>query len=313
MDFSLIPTAEASITTLVNSINKVIINPIIIFLFACAIAYFLYGVAQFLIFPDNEEVRKKSKSQMVSGLIGLFIMVAVFGIMTLIKNTVGGGNEIKIQQSGTVTDTSFVPSDTMGDLQSTGVSSFSETECNDSGNFWSSDNATCIIKTGVEVQAIEGGIKDTGGIQSTGVDYTYTGDPYTNTRRGWVSYTGSKNQFTGIGTSTSNANARSTKNSKLVGKYTSDASYYRIVDSGVNPVLNRAKEIALYNALDQIAKLKGLNTVTGIVYRVIEQTEFPLDKATGNYDSFIAVESPKGDIVPSTTTPAITTPSLPRR
>ena len=99
MDFQIIPIAEASVTTLMQSINKVIINPIIFFLFACAMVYFLYGVAQYFLSPDSEEIRKKSKDHMLWGVIGLFIMVAVFGIMNLILGTVGE-NKIKIQSTG---------------------------------------------------------------------------------------------------------------------------------------------------------------------------------------------------------------------
>lgn len=98
-DFSFIPVAEASVLTLMKSINKVIINPIIIFLFACAMAYFLYGLAQYLLSPGNEEVHKKSKSVMLWGVIGLFIMTAVFGIMRVVLNTVGV-NTIKINNNG---------------------------------------------------------------------------------------------------------------------------------------------------------------------------------------------------------------------
>lgn len=105
MVFQLIPVAEAStesVLALVKSIDKVIINPIIVFLFACAIAYFLYGVAQYFLSPDSEEVRKKSKVHMLWGIIGLFIMVAVFGIMRLILNTVGE-SRIKINNNGDYT------------------------------------------------------------------------------------------------------------------------------------------------------------------------------------------------------------------
>lgn len=100
MDFGFIPIAEASVTTLMKSINRVIINPIIFFLFALAMVYFLYGVARYLLSPDNEEVRKNSKSQMLYGVIGLFIMVAVFGIMNLILNTTGANKKIKVQNTG---------------------------------------------------------------------------------------------------------------------------------------------------------------------------------------------------------------------
>jgi hypothetical protein len=89
MIFQIIPTAEASAATLMASINRVIINPLIIFLFALAVVYFLYGVIRYFLSPDNEEVRKTSKSQMIWGIIGMFIMISVFGIMRLITNTIG--------------------------------------------------------------------------------------------------------------------------------------------------------------------------------------------------------------------------------
>src|ERR1035437_8635376 len=94
MILQIIPTAEASIVTLMASVNKVIINPLIMFLFALAVVYFLFGLANYLLSPDNEEIRKSSKSHMLWGIIGMFIMISVFGIMTLILNTFGE-NRIK--------------------------------------------------------------------------------------------------------------------------------------------------------------------------------------------------------------------------
>jgi len=89
MDLGIIPTAEASVETLVRNISKVIINPLIGFLFALAMVYFIYGVARYLLSPENEEARKESKTQMIWGVIGMFIMVSVFGIMHLIQQTLG--------------------------------------------------------------------------------------------------------------------------------------------------------------------------------------------------------------------------------
>ncbi len=99
MHFYIVPVAEASVLTLVKSIDKVLINPIIIFLFAVALAYFIYGLAQYLLSPQNEEVRKKAKSQMLWGVLGLFIMVAVFGLMQIILSSFGE-NKIKINDNG---------------------------------------------------------------------------------------------------------------------------------------------------------------------------------------------------------------------
>lgn len=98
MNFEIIPKAEASVVTLMKSINRVILNPLIIFLFALAVVYFIYGLARYLLSPDNEEVRKSSKSQMLWGIVGMFIMISVFGILSIIMNTLG------VENSGTSSD-----------------------------------------------------------------------------------------------------------------------------------------------------------------------------------------------------------------
>ena len=91
MNFQIIPTAEASsgIVKLMTSVNKVIINPLIYFIFALALAYFLYALLRYLLSPDNEEIRTSSKSHMLWGVFGMFIMLAVFGILNLTLGTLG--------------------------------------------------------------------------------------------------------------------------------------------------------------------------------------------------------------------------------
>ncbi|PIR68973.1 hypothetical protein COU48_01180, partial [Candidatus Nomurabacteria bacterium CG10_big_fil_rev_8_21_14_0_10_03_31_7] len=51
--------AYASVDSIVEKINKLIINPIIVFLFALAVVYFLYGIFQFIANQDNEEAKTK--------------------------------------------------------------------------------------------------------------------------------------------------------------------------------------------------------------------------------------------------------------
>jgi lysylphosphatidylglycerol synthetase-like protein (DUF2156 family) len=97
--FNLIPTAEASVETLMLSINKVIINPIIILLFALATVLFMYGLIRYLFASDNENVVKETKQHMLWGILGMFIMISVFGIMRLILSTLGE-TKIKIDNSG---------------------------------------------------------------------------------------------------------------------------------------------------------------------------------------------------------------------
>lgn len=101
MQFEIFPVAYASMSTLINSIERVVINPLILLVFTLALVYFIYGVMQFVLNPTNEEIRKSGKSHMLWGLVGLFIMIAVFGIMRLILNTLGV-NSVQIQDNGSI-------------------------------------------------------------------------------------------------------------------------------------------------------------------------------------------------------------------
>lgn len=101
MNLSIIPVAEANINTLMNSISKVVLNPLIVFIFGLAVVYFVYGVMQFLLNPEDETIRKTGKQHMLWGVVGMFIMIATFGIMNLILNTLGEKN-IKVDSTGLI-------------------------------------------------------------------------------------------------------------------------------------------------------------------------------------------------------------------
>jgi hypothetical protein len=84
------------IDTLILKINKNIINPFIAFLFVLATLLFLSGLVQYF-FADKfggggkggVEGHETGKRHMVWGLVGMFLMISVFGIMRLIVNTLG--------------------------------------------------------------------------------------------------------------------------------------------------------------------------------------------------------------------------------
>lgn len=91
----------ATIDSLVGAVNKVVINPLISLLFAVALAVFIWGVAKYLTNPENETIRKESKAHMMWGVVGMFIMISVFGIMRIVLNTLGE-KKIKVQNTGEV-------------------------------------------------------------------------------------------------------------------------------------------------------------------------------------------------------------------
>jgi uncharacterized membrane protein YidH (DUF202 family) len=87
MDLLLPNIAYASVDTFVANVNRVIINPLILMLFAFAVAFFMYGLFQFLSNQDNDEKRTEGKSHMIYGVIGMSIMMGVFAIMGIVLNT----------------------------------------------------------------------------------------------------------------------------------------------------------------------------------------------------------------------------------
>ncbi len=70
-----------------GKVDTLIVNPLILFLFAVAVAYFLYGVVQFFLNQDNEEKRSEGKKHMIYGIIGMTVMIGVFTIMNIIITT----------------------------------------------------------------------------------------------------------------------------------------------------------------------------------------------------------------------------------
>ncbi len=77
----------SSIYRLIDSIQVLILNPLIGLLFAIALVVFLWGLAQFIINSDNEEVRSAGKRHMIWGIVGMFIMVGAYAIVNILSNT----------------------------------------------------------------------------------------------------------------------------------------------------------------------------------------------------------------------------------
>ena len=88
------PAIPANVKTFIGKISTEILNPIIAVLFAVATLYFLWGIAAYIWNPDNEEAREKGRVGMLYGIIGMFVMVSVFGIMRFIISTIGANSDL---------------------------------------------------------------------------------------------------------------------------------------------------------------------------------------------------------------------------
>lgn len=78
-----------NINSLLGKVNEFILNPLIILLFVVALIVFFWGLVEFISKAGSEEGRETGKRNMVWGVVGMFIMVAVYGIIKLILATFG--------------------------------------------------------------------------------------------------------------------------------------------------------------------------------------------------------------------------------
>jgi uncharacterized membrane protein YqhA len=76
-------------TTFIHNVSRVIINPLIVLMFAVALLVFLYGVFEYVWKADDEGARETGKRNIIYGIIGIFIMTSAFVIVNFIANSVG--------------------------------------------------------------------------------------------------------------------------------------------------------------------------------------------------------------------------------
>jgi len=72
------------------NLATVILNPLIKLMFAVAVVVFLWGIIEYIKGSGSPDSREKGTQHILWGLVGLFIMVSVYGILTLFKNTIFG-------------------------------------------------------------------------------------------------------------------------------------------------------------------------------------------------------------------------------
>ena len=73
---------------LIDRIENVILNPNITLLFALAVFYFLWGLMDVVSSGDDSSKRTQGRNHIMWGLVGIFIMVAVYGLMNVAINTI---------------------------------------------------------------------------------------------------------------------------------------------------------------------------------------------------------------------------------
>ena len=84
VSFAALGGVKSLITTVGQLINSVI--PIV---FGLAVLYFFWGLIQFIQKAGDEHEREAGKQRMLWGIIALFVIVSIFGILQWVGNTLG--------------------------------------------------------------------------------------------------------------------------------------------------------------------------------------------------------------------------------
>jgi hypothetical protein len=89
--FSYAQGVGVALTNLQNLILKIsqIINILIPITFAIALLAFFYGLIRYILAAGSEEAKESGRRIMIGGIIALFVMSAIWGIVRLLANTVG--------------------------------------------------------------------------------------------------------------------------------------------------------------------------------------------------------------------------------
>lgn len=74
-------------TQLIDRVVDYIINPAILVIFALGFFLFVLGLVEFLWNLRSGEVQNNGKQHMIWGIVGMLIMVSVYGIISLIDET----------------------------------------------------------------------------------------------------------------------------------------------------------------------------------------------------------------------------------
>lgn len=78
-----------SINDFLQRVNYYILNPLILLMFALAFLYFVYGIVRFVSKESIDKDRVESRNAILWGLVGMFIMFSVYGLIRFTLATFG--------------------------------------------------------------------------------------------------------------------------------------------------------------------------------------------------------------------------------
>jgi len=91
-----VASAQATLGGILTTI-KGLLDSLIPIIITLAVIYLFYGVAKYVMAAGDEEKQKQGRSIMIYGVIGLFVIVSIWGLVGVVQSTFG------VSGGGTVT------------------------------------------------------------------------------------------------------------------------------------------------------------------------------------------------------------------
>jgi phosphatidylglycerophosphatase A len=92
------PGQITNLTTLFNLLGCIIRKSVIPLLVMLAVVVFIIGVVKFISGASDSTKRTEGRNFMIYGIIALFVMVSIWGLVSILQGTFGLGNSVLIPQ-----------------------------------------------------------------------------------------------------------------------------------------------------------------------------------------------------------------------
>ena len=83
--------AQGADAVSILTVLRLFVDKLIPFLITAALLFFIFGVVRYMI-AGNPDDKDKAKKIVINGIVGLFVILSVWGIVGVIQRTFGVGN-----------------------------------------------------------------------------------------------------------------------------------------------------------------------------------------------------------------------------
>lgn len=96
LSFFVVPLSSfaATFTEVVVFFVSELVNPTVILIIGFAVVYFFWGVAKYILHSDDAKTREEGRGMMIQGIIAIFVMISMWGLVNLLDNTFGLDNQV---------------------------------------------------------------------------------------------------------------------------------------------------------------------------------------------------------------------------